>query len=470
MSESYDAAIVGGGIAGLTCGVRLAELGLRVALLEHGDRERYPCNTRFTGGAFHVCFHAIDEDEGVLTEAIRERTGGFANAELAQVVAKETRTAVQWLKGKGVKFIKSGSEAWRTNLLAPPLPQKAGLHWEGRGGDMMMRTLTATLKGLGGALLLGARALKLRTDGGRCTGLEMERHGTGATVAANSVVICDGGFQANHALLREFITPFPEKLKQRGAGTGHGDGLKMAREIEAKVLGMDQFYGHLLCQDAMHNDALWPYPMLDHICVAGAVIDSAGRRFADEGRGGVYIANRIARLPDPLSAIVIFDEPIWNGPARDAVLPANPNVVAAGGTMLRGDDLGGLARKIGVAQDALEATVAQYNAAVDAGQTEQLDPPRTVSAYKAYPIRQPPFYAIRLCAGITFTMGGLAIDGAARVLDEENRPIPGLYAAGCATGGLEGGEFAGYVGGLAKSAVTALRAADHIATNRFNPS
>ena len=48
----------------------------------------------------------------------------------------------------------------------------------------------------------------------------------------------------------------------------------------------------------------------------------------------------------------------------------------------------------------------------------------------------------------------------------ENRPIPGLYAAGCATGGLEGGGFAGYVGGLAKSSVTALLAANHIAANR----
>jgi predicted oxidoreductase len=33
----------------------------------------------------------------------------------------------------------------------------------------------------------------------------------------------------------------------------------------------------------------------------------------------------------------------------------------------------------------------------------------------------------------------VAIDGDGRVLDASERPIPGLYAAGCVTGGLDGG-------------------------------
>ena len=38
--------------------------------------------------------------------------------------------------------------------------------------------------------------------------------------------------------------------------------------------------------------------------------------------------------------------------------------------------------------------------------------------------------------GITFTFGGLRVDTRARVLDTEDRPIPGLYAAGELVGGL----------------------------------
>jgi fumarate reductase flavoprotein subunit len=52
-------------------------------------------------------------------------------------------------------------------------------------------------------------------------------------------------------------------------------------------------------------------------------------------------------------------------------------------------------------------------------------------------------------------------DGA--VLDTNDRPIPGLYAAGSTIGGLNGGPHSGYVGGLINAAV-ALRAADAIAT------
>ena len=58
---------------------------------------------------------------------------------------------------------------------------------------------------------------------------------------------------------------------------------------------------------------------------------------------------------------------------------------------------------------ALEQTIAQYNAAVDAGTTAQLTPARSVSSHKAWPVRTAPFYAARLCAGITYTMGGIAI-------------------------------------------------------------
>ena len=41
-----------------------------------------------------------------------------------------------------------------------------------------------------------------------------------------------------------------------------------------------------------------------------------------------------------------------------------------------------------------------------------------------------------MTCGITFTFGGLRIDGAARVLDTDLQPIPGLYAAGELVGGL----------------------------------
>jgi fumarate reductase flavoprotein subunit len=78
-------------------------------------------------------------------------------------------------------------------------------------------------------------------------------------------------------------------------------------------------------------------------------------------------------------------------------------------------------------------------------------------------IQAPPFRAAPVVAGITYTMGGVSIDGNARVLSIDDTPIEGFYAAGATTGGLEGGSGVGYVGGLSKSAVTGLLAAEHAA-------
>jgi fumarate reductase flavoprotein subunit len=52
------------------------------------------------------------------------------------------------------------------------------------------------------------------------------------------------------------------------------------------------------------------------------------------------------------------------------------------------------------------------------------------------------------------------------VLAESGDPIPGLYAAGSCTGGVEGGPRAGYIGGLSKAVITGLRAAEHVAAAR----
>ena len=468
MSEpnKFDVAIVGAGIAGLMSGVRLAELGLRVAVVEKGDGENYPSNSRYTGGSFHICFHDINDDENTLVEAIDQCTGGSTSPEIARAVAKETRLAVQWLKTKGVQFMEGGHDVWQNHMLAPPAMLQKGIDWEARGGNVMLRTLGRALREAGGTLLLGTRGFALRMRDGRCSGLEVEQGGKRRVLDAPNVIICDGGFQASHDLLREFVTSAPEKLMQRGAATGCGDGLKMARAVGAGLVGMNNIYAHVLCREALRNDALWPFPMLDRLAMAGILIDPSGRRFVDEGRGGVYMANAIARLADPLSSAVVYDETIWNGPARDFILPANPHLISAGATILKAPDLGGLAQQLGLPGGALEATVAEYNAAVDAGRTQQLVPQRSASKYKAYPIRQPPFFAVWACSAISFTLGGLTIDGEARVLNADAKPIPGLYAAGCATGALHGGEFAGYVGAFALSSVTALRAANHIARNR----
>ncbi|MDD9916227.1 MAG: FAD-binding protein, partial [Rhodospirillaceae bacterium] len=247
---------------------------------------------------------------------------------------------------------------------------------------------------------------------------------------------------------------------QRGAATGHGDGMTMAEAAGAKLVGMDRFYGHLLGRDAFEIEKLWPYPIVDPIAAHSIVVDEAGQRFLDEGMGGVYMANEVAKLDDPLTATVVFDDAVWNGLAADNRYPPcmNPVFVNAGGTVLEAPDLATLAQKAGVSADGLSATVAAYNSAIESGAAQT--PARTVSKFTPQPIATPPFRAIPICAGITYTMGGIAIDRDSRVQAQAGGAIPGLFAAGSASGGMEGGPTAAYLGGLTKAVITGLRAAE----------
>src|SRR5690606_1225967 len=107
-------------------------------------------------------------------------------------------------------------------------------------------------------------------------------------------------YQGNPDLFRRFIGPRPELVCQRGAGTGIGDGVAMAEAAGAALEGMGRFYGHMLHREALSNPNLWPYPQCDDLIAGALVVDSTGRRFIDEGVGGIVLANRFAAMDDPL--------------------------------------------------------------------------------------------------------------------------------------------------------------------------
>ena len=137
----------------------------------------------------------------------------------------------------------------------------------------------------------------------------------------------------------------------------------MAQQVGAAITEAESFYGHVLSRDAMHSDKLWPYPLVDQIAISGIVVDEAGKRFVDEGMGGVFIANAIARLADPLAAVAILDQAIWEGPARERLVPPNPNLIEGGATIFRAATIGELQRQAGLGFS-LASTIEAYNGAL----------------------------------------------------------------------------------------------------------
>jgi fumarate reductase flavoprotein subunit len=450
----FEVVVIGGGIAGMVAANRSAELGRRAAVFEKSTEEQYICNSRYTYGTFHINFTSPDAAEDELVRKVEDITEGHARNDIARAVAKEGRRLMQWLRGQGIELNDLGQ--YHTHVLSPVQRSGAGLKWNGFAGDVALKRLEANFRSRQGRMLRGTRVTGLKLVPG---GIEIETAG-GKKFKARSVVVADGGFQANAEMVREHISPAPDRLLQRHGGTATGDGYRMAKALGAATTSeMGNFYGHLHSREAMTDARLWPRPQADDLAAAGIVIDATGQRVADEGYGGIYLSNAIARLPDPLGTTIVFDQAIWDGPpGRGHVQPPNPLVPETGGTLHRADTLAALAAMIALPAARLESLVAEYNKALDQGMLQKLNPPRRADRHKPWPIKTAPFYAMPICTAITNTMGGIVVDAGACVLDTAGKPIPGLYAAGSTVGGLDGGPHSGYFGGLIKATIGLIAA------------
>jgi tricarballylate dehydrogenase len=173
----------------------------------------------------------------------------------------------------------------------------------------------------------------------------------------------------------------------------------------------------------------------------GIMLNAAGQRFVDEGadfRNYTYAKYGKVILDQPHQlAWQIFDRKVLH------LLRDEYRIKRV--TKVRADTIEELAGKLeGVSAGPALATIQAYNAAIDG--SAPFDPNvkdgRRTRGLKidktnwANMIDEPPFEAYGVTCGITFTFGGLRIDRDARVLDVDERVIPGLCAAGELVGGL----------------------------------
>ena len=112
-------------------------------------------------------------------------------------------------------------------------------------------------------------------------------------------------------------------------------------------------------------------------------------------------------------------------------------------TKVSGNTIAELAQELEINASALTKTIDEFNAACKPGKfnpsildgvaTTGLNPNKT---NWALPIDEPPFEAFITTTGVTFTFGGLKVDEKGSVLDNNDRSIGGLFAAGELVGGL----------------------------------
>ena len=457
---SSDVLVVGAGLAGFTAAVRASEKSARVVLIDKSPGALGDGNVLMASGSLRAGGKSPRADPTELYQFVMSE--GVAYPDLGKAWSESCGRAVDWLISSAVKVTESEpGRIWLDQSgqvsLAPVYKKDVGTRALAK---LKERFLT-----LGGTYLNGMEGRKLLFENGRACGVSAKKDGAEIELHSRATILSTGGFSANKGMLRQYVGPCADQCKLRGSKQCTGDGLRMALEVGAKAVNLNYFYGHLISRKALVDDRFWPYPRLDSFVDEGILVDRKGERFVDEGRGDVAVANELARADDPTGATLIFDQESWEA-ARDDVFaksvktPApNPWLMDNEGEIFSDPEIKGLANAIGVDSGRLAGTIQDYNRAAASKDASSLRIPRTG---KPRPLR-PPYYGLRVIPGITFTMGGVLINGRTEVLNEDEQPIAGLYAAGDAIGGLMGGYRGGYTGGLMQAVVTGILAGENAA-------
>jgi tricarballylate dehydrogenase len=463
MSPAYDVIVIGGGNAAFCAALAARENGASVLALECAPLDERGGNSRFTAGAMRVAYNGVEDLARLmpdLTDEDQANTdfGAYpidqfyddlcrvtqyrTDPQLAETLVGRSFETMLWMRGKGIRFAPIyGRQAFKVE---GRFKFWGGLTVEAWGGGPgLIDALYSAAERDGIAVWYESRAIELIHDDDGVRGVVVRKKGRTVTVAAHSVVIASGGFEANVEWRTRYLGPGWDLAKVRGTRFNTGDGIRMALEIGAMpygnwsgchAVGWDRNapeFGDLSVGDGFQKHS---YPF-------GIIVNGRGRRFVDEGadfRNYTYAKYGRAVLEQPGQfAWQIFDRKVAHL-LRDEYRIKRVSKVSA-------DTLEELAGKLeDVDANGFLEEVGTYNAAVrvevpfdpnvkDGRSTCGL----TINKSNwANTIDTPPFEGYAITCGITFTFGGLRIDADGAVINTDGAPIRGLYAAGELVGGL----------------------------------
>jgi flavocytochrome c len=265
---------------------------------------------------------------------------------------------------------------------------------------------------------------------GAVVGCEATRaDGSKITANAKSVILTTGGYAANSDLVLKYSNGVITTTMTSCATSSTGDGLGLAEDVGASLINLDQIQVHPLGD-----------PIDDCGCVSEFVgnwlsateymfVNKEGERFINEDNTRYAISMAELEQTDGQMWLIVDSSEIADDNTRDELI----NRLLNDGHSYVADTLDELAEKIGVPADTLKATVETYNEGMLSGTDEfgKATSPDSV-------IEQGPFYASLRTPTVHYTMGGIAINENAEVLDTNGNAIPGLYAAGEVTSGIHG--------------------------------
>lgn len=425
-NEQFDIVIVGAGGAGLAASVEAHEQGAdNILVLE---------KMSFAGGSTTMAFGGFNctnsrfmDEQGkeetpvMLVDKIIKNGAGFADVDMAGIIAMETPKVIEWLDGFGSEWGKI---------------RYADLHCPTDGtipGVELVKVLKEQAEKNGIEIRYNSPAVDLIADeSGRVSGVQVKDANGEYTIDAQAVILATGGFESNPEMIAKYDNPGLAHIHLAPSQGNMGDGIVMAEKLGAELRNMDLI--QLSC-------AVAPFSIQMQLPIKnnGVVfINKEGKRFTNEyseASSDRRITEDILKQTDA-ECFGVYNETIYQTfmaiEEKDFFDEYRMTGIDNSGTVIKADTLEELAEKLGVDQETFLATM-------NGLKTDNIGNEEVVKLADTY--KSGPYYAVTLTPGVMDTLGGVLADTTGRVINKEGKPIKGLYAAGEVIGNVQGAYY-----------------------------
>ncbi len=490
--ESADVLVLGNGYAGGACALWLTEQGYKVIVLENQTEEAF---TLYGGDQAVINSKYLQERFGAPQVDPVEfyqnwmlNTNNYCNQALCMKYARFSGDCFDWHLGHV-------PEAELDDLFDMPQYWDVEKRCMREGmldkiGDLRFyaptphpdqnliaqyhRDFIENESGTGSRHIFGCHAEYLEQDeDGAVLGAVAKMNDTGAyiRVRAKYTVLATGGFGGNREMVQDFLPDLLSHLQDQDPKNNGGmfdrDGSGIAMAVQA---GAKPECGPIPTMDGRMT---WlsgiPINGGNPGLPQGVWFDSYGKRFQNEFWGIIEHRGFPALFMNRDTMYCLYDSDLPErlrhvAPAHGSLDPTEENIdgwktkleeaYAAKGEahnagnsiwLYAGDTVEECCRYAGMSDRVREnilASLARYNEYAHVGQDEEFGR----AAEVLFPVEKGPFFLQvvqenALVGNFMVTLGGLYVDGEARVLDGQLMPIHGLFAAGNTTGGRFGRDY-----------------------------
>ncbi len=424
-TTSSDIVVVGSGASGISAAVQAAELGAKVTLLE--SNPTLGGNGALTEGMFAVGSKMqkaaginIAFRDVIFTE--QEFFNYRPNALFWKDLVEASADNLDWLIGNGVRFSGVVDDYHGLGKIK-------AFHWfvDGKGTNFV-GPMAAKAKALGVKIMMGTPAADLILNSGKVVGIYAKKaDGSFIQINSKAVILASGGYANNKAMMEDRGYDMTYAINQGFPGH-NGDGLRMATAAG----GADVSKQRCFLRDPYSYGIDFFGPMTQAIHRGGPFlwVNENAERYANENCGAFTPGCNSNAVHTQRKSFLIFDHALLETLAKKVgtlVTDVESAVTKCPGkNIYKADSYEELAKKVGLAPDALVAAVTRYNTLCKQGLDEDFNKP----ADKMIALATPPYYIFRQDLSFWTSIGGIDTNRKMEVINKSGDAVPGLYAVG----------------------------------------